>query len=170
MISTNEKKETSNLIPYLLHFLKLFQLPERLDRQCIHNPLKPNNKYNSQPSLYLFNHRETGTLSTTYSFTRSVPTCTHVLRSSSTHATSRRGIRRFPSSIKGITTKRSNARKTISFLRRGQSIWHGTRVILAHRMTQSRTIRGNETYVYSLRVPRDNRRTLSNIARRQHPR
>lgn len=56
-----------------LHFSKLFQLP-----MYPQSPRQPNNKYNSQPSLYLFNHRETGTLSiprgTTYSFTRSVPT------------------------------------------------------------------------------------------------
>lgn len=95
-------------------FSNFSKLPERLDRQCIHhNPLKPNNKYiiHNLPYTSLITVRQELYPARNHIFFYPIR-CTHVLRSNTRVAGDH--IRRFPSSIKGITTKRSSARKTIS--------------------------------------------------------
>lgn len=82
----------------------------------------------------------------------------------------RRGIRRFPSLIKGITTKRSNARKTISM----QFVLATWPINLARDARDTRPQNdtklndSRQPYVYGPRVPRDNRRLLESSNTVEH--
>lgn len=146
-------------------FSNFSKLPERLDRQCIHhNPLKPNNKYiiHNLPYTSLITVRQELYPAWNHIFFYPIR-CTHVLRSNTRVAGDH--IRRFPSSIKGITTKRSSARKTISIPSPPMQFVLATWPINLARdardpRPQSDTKLNDSRQPYVYRVPRDNRRLL----------